>query len=55
MNESNVPVPQYRVALKEVGCAYYPTKKLTHAEAAARLFCQLSEDADREYVMATRK
>ena len=50
--ERNFPVPQYRVALKKVGCAYYSSATIGHVDAAAEVFCQLAEDADREYIMA---
>lgn len=47
-----VAVPQYRIALREVGTATYAAAIIDAVEVAADVFHELTHDADREHVMA---
>ena len=47
-----VEVPQFRVALREVGTVKYPRAFIDDVRAAAEVFHRMTEDADREYLLA---
>ena len=47
-----VLVPQYRIALRQVGVVRYAKAPISDSEAAAAVFAELTRDADREHLMA---
>ena len=49
---TGVLVPQYRIALRQVGAVHYAEAPISDSEAAAAVFAELARDADREHLMA---
>ncbi len=47
-----VEVPQFRVALREVGTVKYPRRFIDNVPAAAEVFSHLTDDTDREHLLA---